>query len=137
VSSGYLAGRLTFFDTQRLARPAIKDYFGGHSSAICHPDESRLPPWSWQELRNLDYKEQKGGRISLPMSEILERGDIFFFYRPKMDVEVARARPDPTEELGINLRPERKPLRSADIFRKLKVEKDVHPLAPLTAGEWA
>ena len=43
---------------------------------------------------------------------------------------------DVSEELGIQLNPERESLNTAEIFTKLKMEKREHPIEPLTKGEW-
>lgn len=40
------------------------------------------------------------------------------------------------EELGITLETERESMASADIFHDLRMERDLHPLAPLFQGSW-
>ena len=50
-------------------------------------------------------------------SGIIERGNIYFLYRPKVQQEQAR-----TES-------------SADIFRDLKLDREKHPLKPLFEGK--
>jgi hypothetical protein len=47
------------------------------------------------------------------------------------------ASPDVEEELGLRLNPERETEATAEIFNDLRIEKSVHPLAPLFKGKWA
>jgi hypothetical protein len=44
---------------------------------------------------------------------------------------------DVTRELGIKLHPRHKDEETAAIFSQLKMEKDLHPTAPLISGKWA
>jgi hypothetical protein len=60
-----------------------------------------------------------------------------FLDYPGTELVRVGAHPDPRRELGVALRPERETLERVDIFRKLKLDKDVHPLRALTTREWA
>jgi hypothetical protein len=44
---------------------------------------------------------------------------------------------DVHEELGLRLHAERETEATAEIFRELRLEKALHPIAPLLKGEWA
>ena len=52
------------------------------------------------------------------------------------EVLLIGAEEDVSEELGIQLNPERETVETAEIFTKLKLEQDEHPIEPLTKGEW-
>lgn len=46
------------------------------------------------------------------------------------------ARDNPEEAYGIDLEPEEESLRSAEIFKELRLAKSRHPIEPLLRGEW-
>jgi hypothetical protein len=102
---------------------------------VKNPEADSPPRAGLPEYRKPDYPKElkqkfEGKRfVDLDPPELLDY--------PGTELVLVGARPDPTNELGIALRPKRESLGSADIFRKLKLEKDMHPLAPLTVGEWA
>ena len=52
------------------------------------------------------------------------------------EVLLIGAEEDVSEELGIQLNPERESLNTAEIFTRLKMERREHPTEPLTRGEW-
>jgi hypothetical protein len=52
------------------------------------------------------------------------------------EVLLIGAEEDVSEDLGIQLNPERETAETAQIFTKLKLEKGEHPTEPLTKGEW-
>jgi hypothetical protein len=45
--------------------------------------------------------------------------------------------PGAAEDLGLELSPEQETAATAEIFRDLKLEPSLHPLAPLFEGKWA
>jgi hypothetical protein len=102
---------------------------------VKNPEAGSPPQAGLPEFRKPEYPEKLkakfGGRrfVDLDPPEFLDY--------PGTELVIVGAWPDPATELGIDLRPKRQTLKSADIFRKLKMEKDIHPLAPLTVGEWA
>jgi len=59
-----------------------------------------------------------------------------FLDYPGTELVLVGAREDFKSELGIDLRPRHQSIKSAALFTRLGMEKDVHPLEPLTTGEW-
>ncbi|UFS72173.1 hypothetical protein LPW11_08260 [Geomonas sp. RF6] len=52
------------------------------------------------------------------------------------EIMLIGAAEDPSEELGIELDPEKETLSSADIFKDLKLSRKEHPVKPLLEGKW-
>jgi hypothetical protein len=52
------------------------------------------------------------------------------------EVLLIGAEEDVSDELGIQLNPERETLDTAEIFTELRLRKGEHPTEPLTKGEW-
>jgi hypothetical protein len=70
---------------------------------------------------------------------VLERGDMFFFYRldyPGAQMLLIGASGDVRGELGLDLDSERETERTAEIFRDLHLTKSQFKLAPLFKGKW-
>jgi hypothetical protein len=93
------------------------------------PPAAGLPPG-----RRARYPEELqrrfGGRRFAPLDppEFLDHSGT--------ELVLIGASDDPRSELGIDLQPERETLESADVFTKLGMEPDVHPLGPLLASRW-
>ena len=71
--------------------------------------------------------------------DILERGNIYFAYRPRVEqseIILIGADEDVRGELGISLDPEHETMDTAEIFRDLHMERSKHPLEPLFQGKW-
>lgn len=53
-----------------------------------------------------------------------------------VEILLVGMRADVSEELGIELNPQRETADTAEIFRELQMEKTRHPAEPLLKGEW-
>jgi len=68
---------------------------------------------------------------------VLERGDIFFAYRPRVGTVAAGSVEDIQRFCEIlRPHPEQETEATAEIFNDLQMEKSVHPIAPLLSGQW-
>ena len=102
---------------------------------VKNPEADSPPQAGLPEYRKPDYPKDLKEKFDRKRFVDLDPPE--FLDYPGTELVLVGARPDPTNELDVELRPKRESVKSADIFRKLKLEKDVHPLAPLTVGEWA
>jgi hypothetical protein len=55
---------------------------------------------------------------------------------PGAEFVIVGARLDPERELGIELPTEKETPETADVFRKLQIDRRRHPIEPLLKGEW-
>lgn len=53
-----------------------------------------------------------------------------------VEIVLVGARTNVAEELGVDLEPSHETAATAEIFRELKLEQSIHPLAPLFQGKW-
>jgi hypothetical protein len=102
---------------------------------VKNPDANSPPEAGLPEYRKPEYPKKLMEKFGERRFVDLDPPD--FLDYPGTELVLVGVHPDPQRELGVGLQPKRETLARADIFRKLKLEKDVHPLKPLTTGEWA
>jgi hypothetical protein len=102
---------------------------------VKNPEADSPPEAGLPEYRKPEYPKQLVEKFG--DRRFVDPDPPDFLDYPGAELVLVGAHADPQRELGVALRPEREILERADIFRKLKLEKDVHPLKPLTTGEWA
>lgn len=90
------------------------------------PPQAGLPPG-----RHPDYPDALRQRFGGRRFAELDPPD--FLDYPGTELVLIGASPDVTRELGVHLHPRRD---SADIFTRLGLEPELHPLEPLLAGQW-
>ncbi|HYY23921.1 MAG TPA: hypothetical protein VE689_00440 [Candidatus Udaeobacter sp.] len=102
---------------------SVKNPEKGSPSGAGLPEEqeAHFPRWLQEKFRDRRFCEAD------PPDFLNYEGTEFVLISAAEDV---------SEELGIKLHPEDESGTSADIFNELKMEKSVHPLKPLSKGEW-
>jgi hypothetical protein len=108
---------------------------GSYVVSVKNPEAPSPPGLGLDESRKARFPkallERFGGRrfISVDPPELLDYEGA--------EILLIGARKDVHAELGIDLQPQHESEASAAIFRDLKIERSLHPIAPLLSGKWA
>ena len=106
---------------------------GSFAISIKNPEASTPPGVGLRKEEEADYpkslqREFRGRRFATE--------DIRLLDYPGAEFVIVGARLNPERELGIELEAENETPETADIFRKLHIDRSRHPIEPLLEGEW-
>jgi len=107
---------------------------GSYIIAVKNPETPSPPGMGLDETRRARYpkklRELFSGRRFIPANP-----PDFLDYEGA-EILLVGARRDISAELGVELIPEHETEATAEIFNDLKLERSLHPLAPLFEGKW-
>jgi hypothetical protein len=107
---------------------------GSYIAAVKNPEAPSLPDVGLDETRRARFPkplaERFRGRRFIP----IDPPD--FLDHEGAEIVFIGAGAAVAEELGLELEPEHETATTAEIFRDLKLERSLHPLAPLFEGKW-
>ncbi|MHA6795556.1 hypothetical protein ACVGVM_18860 [Pseudonocardia bannensis] len=101
---------------------------------VRNPDADPGPRAGLPPARRPDYPETLSAEFT--GRRFIELDPPEFLDYPGTEIVLVGATHDAERELGVRLRPQHRTPDSAAFFSELGMERDVHPLAPLTSGEW-
>jgi hypothetical protein len=106
---------------------------GSFAISIKNPQASTPPGVGLREDQEADYphslqREFRGRRFATEDPRLLDY--------PGAEFVIVGARLDPERELGIEFPIEKETPETADVFRKLQIDRRRHPIEPLLKGEW-
>lgn len=76
----------------------------------------------WPDM--VSGRRRRGGPQTEISEEIVEKGDIYFAFRPRIEED----NPDPERAYAVDIETEHEKARKADIFRQLKMLRREHAL---------
>ncbi|WP_214367809.1 hypothetical protein [Pseudonocardia sp. H11422] len=101
---------------------------------VRNPDADPGPRPGLPPPRRPDYPETLGAEFAGRRFIELDPPDLLDY--PGTEIVLVGATQCVERELGVTLRPQHRTADSAAFFHELMMERDLHPLAPLTSGQW-
>ena len=108
---------------------------GSYVVAVKNPEAPSPPGVGLDETRRARFPKDLESRFA--GRRFISLDPPAFLDREGAEILLVGARPDVTEELGLQLDVEQETEATAEIFSDLRVEKSLHPVTPLLEGKWA